>query len=570
MLYLKKYIRKYIFLFLLGVILVTLEAICDLFQPAILAKIIDIGVQNKDLNYLLNQSIIMIGITVLGAIFAVLRSIISTNVSQRFARDLRSDLFKHINYYSLEDIDKITRASLITRLTNDVNQVQQFVNSLMRIIIKAPILCIGSFILAIKLNLELSIILFIGIVLIFIVIIINLKIGIPYFKKIQISLDDMNSNLRQYLENVRIVNLFNQLKYEKSKFEKVNNNLAKSTKKAMKVSSVFKPTITLISNIVIILILYLGNKLFISNKIEIGVIVAYINYMGRILTSLLMISHIFNIFIRAKASGDRIIEVFDMKVEKDQKAEVEFDIRGDIKFENVNFSYNNHENTLKDISFEINDGEHIGIIGPTGSGKSTVINLIIKLYKIDKGIIKFNDKNIDNLNAKTLRKFIGIVPQKNILFNQSIADNIKFGNKNIDTEEIKNICKICDCDGFIESFEKGYDESIDEGGSNLSGGQRQRICIARALIRNPKVLILDDSFSAMDIKTENKILKNIKTKLYKTTLIVVSQKINSIINMDKIMVLDNGEIVGFDSHDKLIEKCQVYKEIYNSQISIDI
>lgn len=570
MLYLKKYIRKYIFLFLLGVILVTLEAICDLFQPAILAKIIDIGVQNKDLNYLLNQSIIMIGITVLGAIFAVLRSIISTNVSQRFARDLRSDLFKHINYYSLEDIDKITRASLITRLTNDVNQVQQFVNSLMRIIIKAPILCIGSFILAIKLNLELSIILFIGIVLIFIVIIINLKIGIPYFKKIQISLDDMNSNLRQYLENVRIVNLFNRLKYEKSKFEKVNNNLAKSTKKAMKVSSVFKPTITLISNIVIILILYLGNKLFISNKIEIGVIVAYINYMGRILTSLLMISHIFNIFIRAKASGDRIIEVFDMKVEKDQKAEVEFDIRGDIKFENVNFSYNNHENTLKDISFEINDGEHIGIIGPTGSGKSTIINLIIKLYKIDKGIIKFNDKNIDNLNAKTLRKFIGIVPQKNILFNQSIADNIKFGNKNIDTEEIKNICKICDCDGFIESFEKGYDESIDEGGSNLSGGQRQRICIARALIRNPKILILDDSFSAMDIKTENKILKNIKTKLYKTTLIVVSQKINSIINMDKIMVLDNGEIVGFDSHDKLIEKCQVYKEIYNSQISIDI
>ncbi|CEN75597.1 ABC transporter ATP-binding protein/permease [[Clostridium] sordellii] len=570
MLYLKKYIRKYIFLFLLGVILVTLEAICDLFQPAILAKIIDIGVQNKDLNYLLNQSIIMIGITVLGAIFAVLRSIISTNVSQRFARDLRSDLFKHINYYSLEDIDKITRASLITRLTNDVNQVQQFVNSLMRIIIKAPILCIGSFILAIKLNLELSIILFIGIVLIFIVIIINLKIGIPYFKKIQISLDNMNSNLRQYLENVRIVNLFNRLKYEKSKFEKVNNNLAKSTKKAMKVSSVFKPTITLISNIVIILILYLGNKLFISNKIEIGVIVAYINYMGRILTSLLMISHIFNIFIRAKASGDRIIEVFDMKVEKDQKAEVEFDIRGDIKFENVNFSYNNHENTLKDISFEINDGEHIGIIGPTGSGKSTIINLIIKLYKIDKGIIKFNDKNIDNLNDKTLRKFIGIVPQKNILFNQSIADNIKFGNKNIDTDEIKNICKICDCDGFIESFEKGYDESIDEGGSNLSGGQRQRICIARALIRNPKILILDDSFSAMDIKTENKILKNIKTKLYKTTLIVVSQKINSIINMDKIMVLDNGEIVGFDSHDKLIEKCQVYKEIYNSQISIDI
>lgn len=564
------YMKKYFALFILGIVLVSFEAICDLMQPTILANIIDIGIANKDMNYLINKGFLMVVITIAGAVFAILRSIISTNVSQKFARDLRSDVFKHINSYSFENIDKITKGSLITRSTNDINQIQQFVNGLMRIIIKAPILCIGSFILAMKLNLKLSIVLLVGIIIIFGIIIINLNIGTPYFKKVQISLDNLNSNLRQYLCNIRIVKLFNRVKYEEEKFENVNMDLLEVTEKAMKISAVFKPTITLISNIIIAAILYLGSKLILKNEIEVGVIVAYINYIGRILTSLLMIAHIFNVFIRAKASSERVIEVLDTQNDIDKRGNIKIDISGSLEFKNVNFSYTDNEKVLNDISFKINQGEHIGIIGPTGSGKTTLISLIMKFYKIDKGILNIDGNDINDLDSKNLREYIGLVPQKSTLFNKTIINNIKMGNRKVSLDEVIEVCKICECDEFIKNFESGYEQMVGENGANLSGGQKQRVCIARALIKNPKILILDDSFSAMDIKTENRIKNNIKNYLDNTTYIVVSQKISSILDMDKIIVLENGKIVGFDNHSSLLKQCDMYKEIYNSQISPDV
>lgn len=564
------YMKKYFALFILGIVLVSFEAICDLMQPTILANIIDIGIANKDMNYLINKGFLMVVITIAGAVFAILRSIISTNVSQKFARDLRSDVFKHINSYSFENIDKITKGSLITRSTNDINQIQQFVNGLMRIIIKAPILCIGSFILAMKLNLKLSILLLVGIIIIFGIIIINLNIGTPYFKKVQISLDNLNSNLRQYLCNIRIVKLFNRVKYEEEKFENVNMDLLEVTEKAMKISAVFKPTITLISNIIIAAILYLGSKLILKNEIEVGVIVAYINYIGRILTSLLMIAHIFNVFIRAKASSERVIEVLDTQNDIDKRGNIKIDISGSLEFKNVNFSYTDNEKVLNDISFKISQGEHIGIIGPTGSGKTTLISLIMKFYKIDKGILNIDENDINDLDSKNLREYIGLVPQKSTLFNKTIINNIKMGNRKASLDEVVEVCKICECDEFIKNFESGYEQMVGENGANLSGGQKQRVCIARALIKNPKILILDDSFSAMDIKTENRIKNNIKNYLDNTTYIVVSQKISSILDMDKIIVLENGKIVGFDNHSSLLKQCDMYKEIYNSQISPDV
>ncbi|WP_148550332.1 ABC transporter ATP-binding protein [Paraclostridium bifermentans] len=564
------YMKKYFALFILGIVLVSFEAICDLMQPTILANIIDIGIANKDMNYLINKGFLMVVITIAGAVFAILRSIISTNVSQKFARDLRSDVFKHINSYSFENIDKITKGSLITRSTNDINQIQQFVNGLMRIIIKAPILCIGSFILAMKLNLKLSVVLLVGIIIIFGIIIINLNIGTPYFKKVQISLDNLNSNLRQYLCNIRIVKLFNRIKYEEEKFENVNMDLLEVTEKAMKISAVFKPTITLISNIIIAVILYLGSKLILKNEIEVGVIVAYINYIGRILTSLLMIAHIFNVFIRAKASSERVIEVLDTQNDIDKRGNIKIDISGSLEFKNVNFSYTDNEKVLNDISFKINQGEHIGIIGPTGSGKTTLISLIMKFYKIDKGILNIDGNDINDLDSKNLREYIGLVPQKSTLFNKTIINNIKMGNRKASLDEVIDVCKICECDEFIKNFESGYEQMVGENGANLSGGQKQRVCIARALIKNPKILILDDSFSAMDIKTENRIKNNIKNYLDNTTYIVVSQKISSILDMDKIIVLENGKIVGFDNHSSLLKQCDMYKEIYNSQISPDV
>lgn len=564
------YMKKYFALFILGIVLVSFEAICDLMQPTILANVIDIGIANKDMNYLINKGFLMVVITIAGAVFAILRSIISTNVSQKFARDLRSDVFKHINSYSFENIDKITKGSLITRSTNDINQIQQFVNGLMRIIIKAPILCIGSFILAMKLNLKLSIVLLVGIIIIFGIIIINLNIGTPYFKKVQISLDNLNSNLRQYLCNIRIVKLFNRVKYEEEKFENVNMDLLEVTEKAMKISAVFKPTITLISNIIIAVILYLGSKLILKNEIEVGVIVAYINYIGRILTSLLMIAHIFNVFIRAKASSERVIEVLDTQNDIDKSGNIKIDISGSLEFKNVNFSYTDNEKVLNDISFKINQGEHIGIIGPTGSGKTTLISLIMKFYKINKGILNIDGNDINDLDSKNLREYIGLVPQKSTLFNKTIINNIKMGNRKASLDDVIEVCKICECDEFIKNFESGYEQMVGENGANLSGGQKQRVCIARALIKNPKILILDDSFSAMDIKTENRIKNNIKNYLDNTTYIVVSQKISSILDMDKIIVLENGKIVGFDNHSNLLKQCDMYKEIYNSQISPDV
>jgi ATP-binding cassette subfamily B multidrug efflux pump len=347
-------------------------------------------------------------------------------------------------------------------------------------------------------------------------------------------------------------------------------DLLEVTEKAMKISAVFKPTITLISNIIIAAILYLGSKLILKNEIEVGVIVAYINYIGRILTSLLMIAHIFNVFIRAKASSERIIEVLDTQNDIDKRGNIKIDISGSLEFKNVNFSYTDNEKVLNDISFKINQGEHIGIIGPTGSGKTTLISLIMKFYKIDKGILNIDGNDINDLDSKNLREYIGLVPQKSTLFNKTIINNIKMGNRKASLDEVIEVCKICECDEFIKNFESGYEQMVGENGANLSGGQKQRVCIARALIKNPEILILDDSFSAMDIKTENRIKNNIKNYLDNTTYIVVSQKISSILDMDKIIVLENGKIVGFDNHSSLLKQCDMYKEIYNSQISPDV
>lgn len=567
--YFKKYIKKYMSLFILGIILVASEAVCDLLQPTILANLIDIGIKNNDINYVLNKGILMIAITLIGSIFAITRSIISTNVSQRFAKDLRNDLFIKINSYSLQNIDHLKRASLITRCTNDVNQIQQFVNGMMRIIIKAPILCIGSLILAMKMNFKLSIILLMIICVIFIIILINLKIGAPYFKSVQIALDRINSNLREYLNGIRVVKLFNKYDYEEKRFEEVNSELLNRTIKAMRVSSIFRPTITLIINIGIVLILYIGSKLVVKNELEIGVIVAYINYIGRILTSLLMISHIFNVFIRAKASAERINEVFEVHNDIDSQGELSICINGDLEFKDVSFSYQENNNILKNINFKIRNGEHIGIIGSTGSGKTSLINLIPRFYDVSEGSIKIDNIDIRKMSSNNIRDYISVVSQKSVLFNGTILENIKMTKDKVTIKEIDEVCEICDCQEFIKKFENSYNQQIGEGGVNLSGGQKQRICIARALIRKPKILILDDSFSAMDINTENKIKNNIKIHLKDLTYLIVSQKISSIIDSDKIIVLDNGNIVGFDSHENLIKNCKIYNQIYKSQFPKD-
>ncbi len=580
--YFKKYIKKYIALFLTAVFFLTLEAFCDLAQPTIMAKIIDIGVSNKNLDYILSTGALMIGITFLGAIFSIIRSIISARVSQCFSYDLRQDVFEKINTYSLKQIDKFGRASLITRITNDINQVQLFVHGMMRVFIKSPIMCIGSLIIAIKLNLKMSAIILIAVLIIFIIILLNMKVGYRLFKNVQESTDKINSKLRQFLGGIKVVKLFCRYDYENKSFEELNNELFKNSKKATTMMSFFRPTITIIINVSIIIILLIGRYLVYSGEIKIGIIVAYVNYMTRILTSLIMISHVFNVFVRAKASYERISEVLiddEEIIEKNtsldsEEKNLEF-TNGDIIFENVDFSYNKntHEKILKDISFKIEEGQNIGVIGQTASGKTSLVNLIQKLYIIDRGDIKIGGHSIYSISEESLRERIGVVFQNSSVFGKSVLENIVMGNKDVSREDVIKSCEIANANQFITKLENSYDEVLFQRGKNLSGGQRQRITIARAIAKKPQILILDDCFSAMDINTETTIRKNIKDYINalrekenkKCTVITISQKISSIIDCDKILVLDEGEVVGFATHEDLLVSSPIYKKIFELQ-----
>ncbi|EAA0009903.1 TPA: ABC transporter ATP-binding protein [Clostridioides difficile] len=581
--YFKKYIKKYIVLFLTAVFFLTLEAFCDLAQPTIMAKIIDIGVSNKNLDYILSTGAIMIGITFLGAIFAIIRSVISARVSQHFSYDLRQDVFEKINTYSLKQIDKFGRASLITRITNDINQMQQFVNGMMRVFIKSPIMCIGSLIIAIKLNLKMSIIILIAVLIIFIIILLNMKIGYRLFKNVQESTDKVNSKLRQFLSGIKVVKLFCRYDYENQSFEELNDELFKNSRKATTMMSFFRPTITIIINASIIIILLIGRHLIYSGEIKIGIIVAYVNYMTRILTSLIMISHVFNVFVRAKASYERISEVLvdenEEVIEREESLDVgEKDLKFvncDIIFENVDFSYNKNtdEKILKNVSFKIEEGQNIGVIGQTGSGKTSLVNLIQKLYIIDKGDIKIGGRSIYSISEESLRERIGVVFQNSSVFGKSILENVVMGNRDICKEDVVKSCEIANANQFITKLENTYDEVLFQRGKNLSGGQRQRITIARAIAKKPQILILDDCFSAMDINTETIIRKNIKEYISnlrekeskKCTVITISQKISSIIDCDKILVLDEGEVVGFATHEDLLVSSPIYKKIFALQ-----
>ncbi|MCC0684532.1 ABC transporter ATP-binding protein [Clostridioides sp. ZZV14-6345] len=580
--YFKKYIKKYIALFLTAVFFLTLEAFCDLAQPTIMAKIIDIGVSNKNLDYILSTGALMIGITFLGAIFSIIRSIISARVSQCFSYDLRQDVFEKINTYSLKQIDKFGRASLITRITNDINQVQLFVHGMMRVFIKSPIMCIGSLIIAIKLNLKMSAIILIAVLIIFIIILLNMKVGYRLFKNVQESTDKINSKLRQFLGGIKVVKLFCRYDYENKSFEELNNELFKNSRKATTMMSFFRPTITIIINVSIIILLLIGRYLVYSGEIKIGIIVAYVNYMTRILTSLIMISHVFNVFVRAKASYERISEVLiddEEIIEKNtsldsEEKNLEF-TNGDIIFENVDFSYNKntYEKILKDISFKIEEGQNIGVIGQTASGKTSLVNLIQKLYIIDRGDIKIGGDSIYSISEESLRERIGVVFQNSSVFGKSVLENIVMGNKDVSREDVIKSCKIANANQFITKFENSYDEVLFQRGKNLSGGQRQRITIARAIAKKPQILILDDCFSAMDINTETTIRKNIKDYINalrekenkKCTVITISQKISSIIDCDKILVLDEGEVVGFATHEDLLLSSPIYKKIFELQ-----
>ena len=561
-----KYFKKYKFPFGIAVFCVAFEAICDLLGPTLMSNIINTGIEQGSLSKVYYWGMLMLIVTAVGACFAVARNILASKVSQRMGADLRYDLFEKIVYFSEVSADKIESGSLITRMTNDTTQIIQFVNGIMRIFLKAPITCIGSIILASLLNFKLSLIIYSVVFVVAILIIVSMRLSYPRFYKLQKAMDKVNSVVQEYLIGVRLVKAFGTYDKETDKFEKANINLMQKGISSQMVITLVSPLMTLTVGIGTVIVIFMGSRLFSLNLANPGDITAFTIYMAQILTSLIMITNIFNTFVRTKASTMRIREVLDCDEDFTHSGEIK-DLNGEIDFEHVTFAYPNGSGmpALKDLSFSIKNGQSLAIIGPTGSGKSTIAWLLLRFYDVNSGKILVNGCDIKELNIDSLRNNVAIVPQKPMLFSGSIAENIRWGNNKATNEMLHQAADRAQA-GFVEKMQDSYESLLGSAGVNVSGGQKQRISIARGILKNSSVLILDDATSALDAVTEAKVRENLKSKTRKQTIITITQRCGTAMFADKILVIDNGVKVGYGTHDELMLNCEIYQDIYKTQI----
>jgi len=546
-----------------------IEVIMDLLQPTLLSRIVDNGINAGNIDYIIKTGIIMISVAFIGGLGGFGCIISSTITSQNFATDLRSDLFKKIQSFSFSNLDKFKTGSLITRLTNDVTQVQNIVLMSLRIMVRAPLLFIGGIIMAMSINLKLTLILIISIPILIISVSLIIKKGFPLFTLVQEKIDRVNTVMRENLAGIRVVKAFVREEKEKARFHNANLELTETMINASKLISSTMPVMMLIMNLSIVAVLWFGGLQINAGAMKEGQLIAFINYLTQILFSLLMIAFILMMVSRAKISAERIIEVLETEVDiKDAETARDIEItRGEVIFENVSFQYTGAKGdaVLKNISFKAESGQTVAILGGTGSGKTTLVSLIPRLYDVSSGRILIDHQDIRNYKLNALRKGIGVVLQKSVLFSGTIRDNLKWGNKNVSDEKMIAACKAACAHDFIMSFPEQYDTLLGQGGVNLSGGQKQRLSIARALIKEPKILILDDSTSAVDMETESKIQKALK-EMKGTTIFIIAQRISSVMNADKIIVLEDGEIVAEGRHEELLKTSPIYQDIYHSQI----
>lgn len=557
---------------ILGPIFKLIEAILELFIPIVMAKIIDIGVYNKDIKYVFKMGGVLILLGAIGLLFALVCQYYASIASQGAGTSIRSKLYKHINGLSYSEIDKIGTPTLITRLVNDINQIQTGIAMLIRLGTRSPFIIIGSIIMALLIDLKLSIIFLIATPLIALVIYLVMSKSLPLYKVIQEKLDSLSLITRENLEGARVIKAFSKEESEKSRFEKSAIDLANTSINVGKISAILNPITYMIMNLAIIAILWFGGINVNIGSLTQGEVIAFINYITQILLSLIVFSQLIVILTKGATSANRVLEILNINTSiMDNKETLTNKVKNNdslIEFKNVSFSYEeSNEYSLKDINFKINKNETIGIIGGTGSGKSTLINLIPRFYDVSKGEILVKGINVKDYKLNSLRKLIGIVPQKAVLFKGSILDNLKWGNENATINEIEDALNISQSSSFINSLPDKYNAKVMQGGKNFSGGQKQRLTIARALVRNPEILILDDSSSALDFATDAALRKNLKENTKDMTVLIVSQRASSIMNSDKIIVLDNGEIAGIGTHDYLLENCEVYSEIYSSQLN---
>ena len=574
----KKYVIPYKSAFILGPIFMIVEVLGEIILPKLMSMIInygcgqDVTVAAKGPAYIIGIGAAMIGTALLMMMGGVLGAYFAVKASVNFAGDLRRDLFAKVQKFSFANIEKFSTGSLVTRLTNDITNIQNVLSMGLRMLLRAPGMLIGGLIMAFLMNAKLALVFCVVIPVLIIALAFVMKTAFPRFDVMQTKIDGLNSRIQENITNQRVVKSFVRDDFEKETFDRANNELKDKTLRAMKVVILTMPIMTLAMNLTVMAVVWFGGQQILIGDMPVGNLTAFTTYVTQILMSLMMVSMIMIQGSRAMASSHRILEVLDTDIDLNDDNASEKDrlvTSGEIEFKNVCFRYykKHKKNVLQNINFTAKPGEVVGIIGSTGSGKSSLVQLIPRLYDCDEGEVLVDGVNVKEYSLNHLRDGVAMVLQKNTLFSGSIMENLRWGDEEATDEQVKEAAKAAQADGFVSEFADGYDRELGQGGVNVSGGQKQRLCIARALLKKPKILILDDSTSAVDTATEAQIRKSFSTTLKDTTKLIIAQRISSVEDADRILVMDEGQIVGQGTHKELLESCETYQEIYYSQRS---
>ena len=567
------YLRPYRLRIVLIVTFIFLQVLGNLYLPTLMSEIVDNGVLKGNLPYIVRMGGFMLGVSIIAVGFSITASYLSSQTAASFGKHLRRDLFAHVQTFSLEEIDRFSTASLITRTTNDITQVQQLVNMMLRMMIMAPLNCIGGVLMAVYTDAKLSLVVWLMLPVLAGVIVLVFGRASRLFRLMQGKIDVLNRVLRENLTGIRVIRSFNQVAREAERFDRANADLTDTTTRVQKIMAALSPALMLIINLAVIAILWFGGIRVADGKMEIGSLMAFIQYVTQLLFAIMMVSMMFFMIPRANASANRIWEVLssETRIQNPKSPRSEPQAAGLVEFRGVTFRYPGAEApALSDISFVARPGEVTAIIGGTGSGKSTLVSLIPRFYDVESGSVLVGGMDVREWDQEALRGQIGYVPQKSVLFSGTIANNIRVGRQDASDDEVREAARIAQALEFIEQMPDGFDAVVEQGGRNLSGGQKQRLCIARALVRRAPIYIFDDSFSALDFRTDARLRQALREAVRDATVIIVAQRVNTIRDANQIVVLDEGRVAGMGTHEELLASCQVYREIVRSQLGEEV